>query len=198
MAGIINLVRHGHHALLGRILCGRMKGVALDDLGCEEMARCAGTIAPRPSLIQSSPQRRCMQSACILAAHFRLPVEIVPALDELDYGEWTGRSFDELAPDPRWSRWNGRRGTSRPPGGESMRSLQNRMVAHLEQLRGDRNLDAVVLVSHAEPIRAALLHYSRMPLDQFLSIEIDPASISTLRADRRGMKITGINQRVPA
>ncbi|MEY9183757.1 broad specificity phosphatase PhoE [Bradyrhizobium sp. USDA 326] len=198
MARIIHLVRHGHHALLGRILCGRMKGVELDDLGCAEMARCAGTVARRPTLIQSSPQRRSIQSACILAAHFRLPVEIVPALDELDYGEWTGRSFDDLAPDPRWSRWNGRRGASRPPGGESMRSLQNRIVAHLEQLRGDRNLGTVVAVSHAEPIRAALLHYSRMPLDEFLSIEIDPASVSTLRADSRGMKITGINQRVPA
>lgn len=198
MAKIIHLVRHGRHGLLGRVLCGRMRGVELDDLGCEDMARCAGTLSPRPTLIQSSPQRRCMQSACILAAHFRLPVEIVPALDELDYGEWTGRSFDDLAPDPRWSRWNGRRGTSRPPGGESMRSLQKRIVAHLEQLRSDRNLDIVIAVSHAEPIRAALLYYSRMPLDEFLSIEIDPASISTLRADSRGMKITGINQRVPA
>lgn len=198
MAKIIHLVRHGRHGLLGRVLCGRMRGVELDDLGCEDMARCAGTLSPRPTLIQSSPQRRCMQSACILAAHFRLPVEIVPALDELDYGEWTGRSFDDLAPDPRWSRWNGRRGTSRPPGGESMRSLQKRIVAHLEQLRSDRNLDIVIAVSHAEPIRAVLLYYSRMPLDEFLSIEIDPASISTLRADSRGMKITGINQRVPA
>jgi len=79
-----------------------------------------------------------------------------------------------------------------------MRSLQSRIVAHLEQLRRDRNLDIVVAVSHAEPIRAALLHYSRTPLDEFLSIEIDPASISKLRADSRGMKITGINQRVPA
>ncbi|WP_027571982.1 histidine phosphatase family protein [Bradyrhizobium sp. WSM1743] len=198
MAKIIHLVRHGHHALLGRVLCGRMTGVELDDLGCKDMACCAGTLSPRPTLIQSSPQRRCMQSACILAAHFRLPVEIAPALDEIDYGEWTGRSFDDLVPDPRWSRWNERRGTSRPPGGESMRSLQDRIVAHLEQLRSDRDLDIVVAVSHAEPIRAALLHYSRMPLDEFLSIEIDPASISTLRADSRGLEITGINQRVPA
>lgn len=198
MARLIHLVRHGHHALLGRILCGRMKGIELDDIGCGEMARCAEAVAPRPTLIQSSPQRRCMQSACILAAHFGLPVEIVPALDELDYGEWTGRSFDDLAPDPRWSRWNRRRSTSRPPGGESMRSLQNRTVAHLEQLRSDGGPDIVVAVSHAEPIRAALLYYSRMPLDDFLSIEIDSASISTLRADGGGMKIIGINQRVPA
>ena len=79
-----------------------------------------------------------------------------------------------------------------------MRSLQNRIVGHLEQLRGDRNIDVVAAVSHAEPIRAALLHYSHTKLDDFLSIEIDCASISTLHADRRGIRITGINQRVPA
>ena len=198
MATIIHLVRHGHHALLGRTLCGRMTGVPLDDIGCEEMARCAINVSPRPSLIQSSPQRRCMQSASILAAHFRLPIEIVPVLDELDYGEWTGRSFDELGQDPQWSRWNKRRGTARPPGGESMRSLQNRIVSHLEQLRKDPAAGTVVAVSHAEPIRAALLYYARMRLDDFISIEIDPASVSTLSADRGGFRITGINQRVPA
>ncbi|UPK30876.1 histidine phosphatase family protein [Bradyrhizobium sp. 195] len=198
MARTIHLVRHGHHALLGRMLCGRMKGVELDELGTSEIARCAETITPSPTLIQSSPQRRCMQSACILSAYLRLPVEIVPALDELDYGEWTGRSFEDLGSDPRWSRWNRRRSTSRPPGGESMRALQRRVVGHLEQLRSDRDSEIVIAVSHAEPIRAALLHYSRRQLDDFLSIEIDPASISTLSVDHRGVRVRGINQRVPA
>ena len=198
MAKVIHLIRHGHHALIGRALCGRMKGVDLDERGCEEIARCADTVDPRPTLVQSSPQRRCVQSACILAARFGLSVEIVPALDEIDYGEWTGRLFEDLAADPRWSFWNEQRGTSCPPGGESMRSLQKRIIGHLEQLRDDRSIDVVAAVSHAETIRAALLHYSRIELDDFLSIEIDPASISTLSADRRGARITGINQRVPA
>ncbi|QQO23339.1 histidine phosphatase family protein [Bradyrhizobium diazoefficiens] len=198
MAKSIHLIRHGHHALLGGTLCGRMKGVHLDDVGCREIARCADTISPRPTAIQSSPQQRCMQSACILAARFGLPVEIVPALNEIDYGEWTGLSFEDLRQDPRWSRWNRQRGRSRPPGGESMRSLQKRVVAHLEQLRSDPNSGSVIAVSHAEPIRAALLHYSRMELDAFLSIEIDPASVSTLDLDDRGITITRINQRVPA
>ncbi|MCK1392539.1 histidine phosphatase family protein [Bradyrhizobium sp. 1] len=198
MARIVHLVRHGHHALLGRTLCGRMSGVTLDDIGCEEIARCAANVSPRPALIQSSPQRRCMQSASILAAHFGLPIEIVPALDELDYGEWTGRSFEELGEDPQWLHWNRRRGSARPPGGENMRSLQTRIVGHLEQLRSDHSTGTVIAVSHAEPIRAALLHYARRHLDDFLSIEIDPSSISSLSADRRGFRITGVNQRVPA
>ncbi|NOJ47592.1 histidine phosphatase family protein [Bradyrhizobium archetypum] len=198
MVETIHLVRHGHHAMLGHRLCGRMPGVQLDDLGCRQMSRCAEMIPGRPAVIQSSPQRRAQQSASILAWHFGLPVEIAPDVDELDYGEWTSGSFADLADDPRWNRWNTRRSTSRPPGGESMQALQQRMVQHLEQLRRAQADGAIVIVSHAEPIRAALLYYSRTPMDNFPSIEIDPASVSTLAVDKSGIRISRINQQVPA
>jgi len=198
MVEAIHLVRHGHHAMLGCWLCGRMPGVQLDELGCRQMSRCAEMIPARPLAIQSSPQRRAQQSASILAWHFGLPVEIAPEVDEIDYGEWTSRAFAELEGNTRWNRWNTRRSSGRPPGGESMRALQQRMVQYLEQLRCARADGAIVIVSHAEPIRAALLYYSRTPLDNFLSIEVDPASISTLAVNRAGIRISRINQQEPA
>jgi broad specificity phosphatase PhoE len=198
MVNTIHLVRHGHHAMLGRRLCGRMPGVQLDDRGRRQMAGCAASIGRTPAAIQSSPQRRAQQSASILAWHFGLPVEIFPAVDEIDYGGWTSLAFADLEGDPCWDRWNARRGTSRPPGGESMRALQQRIVRHLEQLRGVETDAAIVIVSHAEPIRAALLYYSGIPLDNFLSVEVGPASISTLAVDQAGIRVTQINQRVRA
>lgn len=79
-----------------------------------------------------------------------------------------------------------------------MRALLQRMVRHLEQLRRVQADGAIVIVSHAEPIRAALLHYSRTPLDNFLSIEVAPASVSTLSVDKSGIRISRINQQVQA
>jgi broad specificity phosphatase PhoE len=198
MVETIHLVRHGHHAMLGQRLCGRMPGVQLDDLGCRQMSRCAEIIPGKPAVIQSSPQRRTQQSASILAWHFGLPVEIAPDVDEIDYGAWTARAFADLEGDTRWHKWNARRSTSRPPGGESMRALQHRIIRHLENLRSIQADGSIVIVSHAEPIRAALLYYSRTPLDHFLSIEVDPASVSTLVVDESGIRIARINQRVPA
>jgi probable phosphoglycerate mutase len=197
MVKTIHLVRHGHHALLGRILCGRMPGVELDELGRRQMQGCAESLLPTPTVVQSSPQRRALQSAMILARRPGLAVEIVAAIDEIDVGDWTGRAFDDLHHDPDWQRWNGRRASSRPPNGESMQNLQQRVVEHLEQLRWDSSDGTVLIVSHAEPIRAALLHYARIALDDFLSITVDPASVSTLCVDRRGVHISRINQRVP-
>jgi broad specificity phosphatase PhoE len=196
MVKTIHLVRHGHHALLGTMLCGRMPGVTLDELGCRQMEIGAERILPVPTAVQSSPQQRAVQSASILAKHLGLAIEIVAAVDEIDVGDWTGRSFDELEKDPDWHRWNSRRGSNCPPKGESMLCLQRRVVAHLELIRADACDGAILIVSHAEPIRAALLHYANAALDDFFSIDVAPASISTLCFDRRGAHIAQANQRI--
>jgi probable phosphoglycerate mutase len=78
-----------------------------------------------------------------------------------------------------------------------MQALQRRIVRHLEQLRCLQTDGAIVIVSHAETIRAVLLHYARMPLDSFLSVDVAPASVSTLAVDGSGIRILRINQQVP-
>jgi probable phosphoglycerate mutase len=198
MPTTIHLVRHGHHALLGRILCGRMPGVTLDARGCAEIAACAELLAPPPSVIQSSPQPRALQSADILAQRFGLAVEVAPDVDEIDFGDWTARSFDELSRDPAWERWNAQRGSSKPPGGESMHALQTRMVGHIERLCRERPGDTIAIVSHAEPIRAVVLHYARVRLDDFLSVEIAPASVTTLIDGAASVQLSNVNQKVAA
>src|SRR2546423_15703518 len=132
----VHLVRHGHHALLGRVLCGRMPGVQLDELGCSQMAAVAQMIKQTsPSALQSSPQRRALQSAGIVASTCGLAVEIVPAFDEIDMGEWTGAEFSGLASDERWQRCNGKRRNTRTPGGVSEVTCQARGVRHIRTFR---------------------------------------------------------------
>jgi broad specificity phosphatase PhoE len=193
----IHLVRHGHHALLDRVLCGRMPGVELDALGCQQMAAVAETMwRAGPSALQSSPQRRALQSAGIVGARCGLPVEIVAAFDEIDMGEWTGVEFADLASNEYWQRWNDSRGTARPPRGESMTALQARVASHIEQL-GD-SAGPIIIVSHAEPIRAALMHYLAVPLDDFQSVAVDVASISTISIKGGRRYVSRLNGEVMA
>jgi broad specificity phosphatase PhoE len=193
----IHLVRHGHHSLLHGVLCGRMPGVQLDELGCRQMAAVADLISQiDPVALQSSPQRRALQSAGIVAERCGLAVEVVPAFDEIDMGDWTGTAFSRLALDKDWQRWNQRRGSSRPPGGEDMVAVQSRVVAHIEQLRAFAG--PIVIVSHAEPIRAAVLHYLRWPLDDFHSVAIDPASVSTISLEGSQGRVARLNGEVSA
>jgi broad specificity phosphatase PhoE len=193
----IHLIRHGHHPLLGRVLCGRMPEVELDELGSDQMAVTAEMIRHAgPVAVQSSPQRRALQSAAIVAARCGLAVEIVTAFDEIDMGVWTGANLADLASDQAWQRWNEKRGSTRPPNGESMAALQRRVVRHVEQFRTHHG--CLVIVSHAEPIRAALMHYLRLPLDRFHAVAIDSASISTIIMRGSRTQVSCVNGEVTA
>jgi broad specificity phosphatase PhoE len=193
----IHLIRHGHHSLLGRVQCGRMSEVELDELGCRQMSVTAEAMErTAPLAVQSSPQRRALQSAGIIANRCNLAVEVVPAFNEIDMGQWTGVNFADLASDKAWQAWNEKRGSTQPPGGESMVALQKRVVRHIEQLRDLQGV--VAIVSHAEPIRAAMMHYLKIPLDLFYSIEIDPASISTIALEGPRTRVSCVNGEVAA
>jgi probable phosphoglycerate mutase len=193
------LVRHAAHALLGQVLAGRMPDLSLNLAGRRQASRLGlRLVRERLTLLQSSPSRRARETADLLAAPVGLPVAVAPALDEVDFGEWTGRSFAELSRDPRWRVWNAERGAARAPGGESMEEAQSRIVGHLESLRRDHPDGRILLVTHAEIVRAALLHHLGLPLQAYERIEISPGSVTVLSLGEAGAAITRLNEAAAA
>jgi len=175
------LVRHAEHALQGRVLVGRSDGVAFSSRGREQMRLLAQVLAEEPvAAIHSSPRLRARDTATAIAESHRLPVEIHAALDEIDYGNWTGMSFEQLAGLPGWRAWNEARAAVTPPNGESMQALQVRMLAYLHALPKSHARKTVVAISHAEPIRAAVLHATGLALNDFARIDVLPGSITRL------------------
>jgi broad specificity phosphatase PhoE len=189
------LVRHASHGLLGRVLTGRMAGVSLSEAGRAEAERLAGRLA-REGLtrLQSSPSDRARETAARIAAATGLAVEVEPALDEIDYGDWMGRDFDTLDGDPAWARWNSARGLSRPPGGEAMWQVEARVLGLVERLRSAGDDARVALVSHGDVIKAALLHHLGLTPDAWQRIEIGPASVSVLAIEDWGARVLSINE----
>jgi len=114
---------------------------------------------------------------------------------ELDFGEWTGLTFDEVRRDGRWEAWRTCRSLAAVPGGESMRRAQQRTVDALAELHRTHRRGTVVVVSHGDVIRAALLFALGMPLDLYSRIEIDLASISTIEFADTGFRVRRLNQR---
>jgi probable phosphoglycerate mutase len=53
----------------------------------------------------------------------------------------------------------------------------------------------VLIVSHGDVIRAALLFALGMPLDFFSRIEVGLASLSTMQIDDSGIRVIGLNER---
>jgi broad specificity phosphatase PhoE len=177
------LVRHAAYRALGQVLAGCTLDVSLDHTGRRQVDALAKAFSRRRRIgaVQSSPRRRTLETARPIAERIGRPLEVEPALDEVDFGEWSGRRFVELARDPRWRAWNESRGTERVPGGESMAEVQTRVVAHLERVHHRHRGATVVVVSHCDVIRAALLHYRGQPLDAYAGISIPPAAVTILR-----------------
>lgn len=145
--------------------------------------------------LYSSPLQRTRETAEILSQRLDLPIQYREDILELDFGEWTGWTFDAVRADERWKLWSSCRSIATVPGGESMRQVQERAVTALCELRGVHPDGTVLLVSHGDVIRAALLFALGMPLDLFSRIEVGLASLSTIQIDDSGIRVIGLNKR---
>lgn len=189
------LVRHASHDRVGTVLCGRIPGVTLGDLGKMQARSLAERFAnENVACICSSPLERAVETAEPIAARLGRPLEQSEGITEIDLGSWSGKSFDDLSGDPRWHAWNSSRSTSRPPEGETMLEAQARVVRAMEQWRNVYAGRSVILVSHSDVIKAALLYYLGMPIDAYSRFEISPASISTLVVGDWGSMVLRMNE----
>jgi probable phosphoglycerate mutase len=140
------LLRHGETewSRLGRHT-GRTD-IPLDEEGrtrAREVARALDGMAFTRVLV--SPLSRARETAEL--AGLRGPVEVCDDLVEWDYGEYEGRTAEQVrAGRPGWSLWE-----DGVPGGETLEELgrrADRVVARLRQLEGD-----VAVVAHGHVLR---------------------------------------------
>ena len=193
---VFHLLRHGEHGLLGRVLAGRMPGVGLTERGRAEIAAVAERLAgDKVAALYASPLQRTRESAEIVAARLGLGIEFRDDVIELDFGEWTGATFESIRADPRWHAWRTQRSLATIPGGESMRQVQRRVVEALIEINERHGNETVVVVSHGDVIRSALLFALGTSLDYYNRIEVGQGSISTIRIDPDGIRVIAINER---
>jgi probable phosphoglycerate mutase len=194
---VFHLLRHGEHNVQGKICAGRMPGVVLSERGRAEAEAAARQLAGADiAAIYASPLERTRETGEIVGRRLSLPVTILDDLAELDFGEWTGKTFAEIRKDPRWPAWASHRSLSCIPGGETMREVQRRVVEAIMEMRKQHPDEAVVVVSHGDVIRAALVFALGMPLDFYARIEVATASLSAVRIDANGVRVIAVNQRV--
>lgn len=175
------LIRHALTDAVGQRLSGRTPGVPLNMEGRAQAQKLAERLAAVPlAAIYSSPLERALQTAAPLAQRHQLEPLVSDDFLEIDFGHWTNRSFQELAGEPDFQRFNSFRSHTRIPGGELMLEAQARMVAGLGRLCAQHPGATVAVVSHADMLKAAVAHYAGIPLDLFQRLEISPASVSGL------------------
>ena len=157
----ILLVRHGQSEWNA---VGRWQGWAdppLSDLG-RRQSRLAGKGLHGIDVVVSSDLQRAVDTAALMAEPLGLPVAAVEArLRERDVGDWTGLTRAEI--DRRWP--EALAAMTDPPGGESVTTLQTRVVAAVSDLALSYPGAVVLAVSHGGVIRS---------LERHLGVDPDP------------------------
>jgi probable phosphoglycerate mutase len=188
------LARHAVTAQTGPLLSGRAPGIDLNDRGREQAEALGKRLAELPvAVVYASPIERTTQTAEAIARHHRLPVLPLPGVIEADYGEWTGGKLADLAKTDLWKTVQRAPSRARFPNGESLTEMQVRMVSALEAAVADHPGELVVVVSHADPIKAAIAHYTGVHLDLFQRIVVSPASVTVFELSAHGAAMVKCN-----
>jgi broad specificity phosphatase PhoE len=181
------LVRHGRTAAnAGGLLLGRADP-PLDDVGGAQAASLA-SLVERPARIISSPLRRCRDTA----AAFGRVVEVDERWIELDYGDWDETPIGSV-PREVWDVWRADI-EFRPPNGESLRELGERVRAACVDVADDAREQDVVVVTHVSPLKAAIAWALQVGDEISWRLHVQPASVTRVDIRATGPVLLSFNE----
>jgi probable phosphomutase (TIGR03848 family) len=193
---VLLLIRHAMCDPVGCSIAGRAPGIRLNAEGRRQAGALADALGALPlNAVYSSPLDRAIETAEPLALRLGTVVQPMEELNELDFGDWTGRKLEELEPLPLWRAWNETRGSARIPGGERMADVVGRALEGVDRMRRVHDGELVAAVTHGDVLRGLLAHLLGMPLDLLHLLEVSPASVSVVRFDGECPRITAVNWR---
>lgn len=155
----LHFIRHGLTQANQRgAYAGRRTDVELAPEGIRELLELKETYEyPKVDLVVCSPLTRCIQTAGVLYPQAEL--QVVPAMAEIDFGEFDGLTLEELQDREDYRRWLKNSLTEAPPGGESMEEFGSRVAVGLSSILAyvmKEQVQDTAIVTHGGVIRAVL------------------------------------------
>jgi broad specificity phosphatase PhoE len=181
---LVLLIRHAETDALGVRIAGRTLDSALTGRGRTDAIRVAHDLADvRLAAIYSSPRRRARDTAAPLASARGADVILDAAFDEVDFGAWSGMTFEDLSRRADWRLYNEQRAMSAIPAGEPPAATRARITAALAALHRRHPGTTVAVVTHAEIVRYAILVARGQSPNDWHTVDVPPASVTRLACD---------------
>jgi broad specificity phosphatase PhoE len=170
----------------------------LTNRGIAEAQAVAQRIASgwRPLKLYTSPMKRCIQTGDAIAKACGAASEIIDQLNDIDYGAWQSRSYEEVKKtDPGlFAAWMATPHFVRFPNGESLQDLVGRSADALRLVLHRHANDTIVLVSHDSVNRALLLQLLDQPLSAYWRLAQDPCCINEVDMTGERVRVFRINE----
>ena len=153
-----------------------------------ERLRCLG-----PAAVYASDAARAQQTGAAIAERCGVRLTTLPALREIDFGAWGGRTFAAIvAEQPAAANYFVDPTAYAPPDGEHTEAVACRVLDALRAVAEARRTGAVV-VGHAGSLRLALARALGMPLAAYWRLRLDYASLSVLDWTESGAVVQRLN-----
>jgi alpha-ribazole phosphatase/probable phosphoglycerate mutase len=145
--------------------------------------------------IYTSDLKRAYDTAAAIAGSRSLPLEVRTGLREINFGEWEGRSWEEIeAGDPAAaSEWLAGYPMLAAPGGESFADYRSRVERELIALLEASGQECSAVITHAGFIRTALTLILGIPEKSMHQIELEYGSVTVLHHAGKGWMVGGVN-----
>jgi alpha-ribazole phosphatase len=194
------LIRHGEPAEEFRGRCYGSLDVGLSEIGRAQMAKIARYLeSERAAAIYASPRLRTVDSARILASGLQRPIEIVPDLREINFGDFEGLSYDDIAaryPD-LYRQWMESPTEVHFPNGECEAEVRERVLRAFETICRAREGQTAVIVSHSGVIRIIIAWALRMPHESIFRLSQGHAAVNLLSLHDGFPCVDLLNYRLP-
>jgi alpha-ribazole phosphatase/probable phosphoglycerate mutase len=145
------LIRHGEPCSESRGRCYGQLDIELSLEGRRQLQAVAGKLSEEPiCVIYSSPRRRALESASILAERLHCSVKTEEQFREIDFGDFEGKLYDDIAQEyPEiYRQWMEHPTETQFPNGESFVQMQTRVVDAAYKLYARHHGETIAIVSH--------------------------------------------------
>jgi len=195
------LVRHALVEPSARaVLYGNMDVALCDEALRQEAAlyRWLAARLPQPARWVATPlsRTRATAAAIFAAGYPKQALVIEPDLAEQSLGEWQGITHEALTerllnpPHPFWPH----AAADRPPGGESLDDVRERVGPVMEGLVQTHAGGDVVIIAHGGTIRGALAHALALDAHQALTFSIKNLSLTRIEKHNSDWRIISVNE----
>ena len=191
----IILVRHGETEWnVKEVFRGRID-IELSETGLKQAQLLAKYLSDiEIDAIYSSPLKRALTTAEIMASYHKLKVEIAPGLIDFDYGEWQGLPHQEVRDKYRrlYAQWINRPDRVRMPAGESLDEVRERAMNVVDKVIA-KYQGSVVLVSHRVVNKVLICALLGLDNSHFWNIKQDTCGITSFTYENEQFILTKHN-----
>ncbi len=177
------LIRHGKTATDNPEKCHGFTDIDLSEEGYRQAEKLAVRFkGEKIDAIYSSTLKRGAATAGIIAASHNIEITGAPELNEVNFGEIEGITFEEacgLYPDVT-ELW--RCGSTKLcfPAGETFTEFSTRVNSFLKRLEAHRDEDTIMLVGHGGPYKVLVCSLLGLPLDHYWQFRFGMSSVSII------------------